>query len=100
MVEGARVERSVLAAARNPFVVRFHASFTSRENLYLVMEYAPGGDLASLLRALGALDERAARQYAAEVALALEYCHALGVVHRDVKVRRRGREFLSLHATI
>jgi hypothetical protein len=99
MVEGARVERSVLAAARNPFVVRFHASFTSRENLYLVMEYAPGGDLASLLRALGALDERAARQYAAEVALALEYCHALGVVHRDVKVRgRKIVSFFSRHA--
>lgn len=85
MVQSARNERNILAMADNPFVVRFFYSFTSRDNLYIVMEYAPGGDLASLLRALGALEEDTARQYAAEVALALEYCHAQGIIHRDVK---------------
>ena len=56
--------------------VRFYYSFTSRENLYIVMEYANGGDCYSLLRNLGALDEDAARMYVAETVLALEYCHA------------------------
>ncbi|KAK2079205.1 hypothetical protein QBZ16_002896 [Prototheca wickerhamii] len=81
MVESARNERNILAATRNPFVVRFHTSFTSRDNLYLVMEYAPGGDLFSLLRALGCLDEDIARP----TVLALEYCHAQGIIHRDLK---------------
>ncbi len=37
-------ERNILALANNPFVVRFYYSFTSRENLYIVMEYLNGGD--------------------------------------------------------
>ena len=56
--------------------MRFYYSFTSRDNLYIVMEYANGGDCYSLLRNLGALDEDAARMYVAETVLALEYCHA------------------------
>lgn len=47
--------------------VRFFYSFTCRENLYLVMEYLNGGDLYSLLRNLGCLDEDVARIYIAEV---------------------------------
>ena len=85
MVESARNERNILAMANNPFVIRFYFSFTSRENLYIVMEYAPGGDLASLLRSLGALEESIARKYMCEVILALEYCHAQGIIHRDLK---------------
>lgn len=47
--------------------VRFFYSFTCRENLYLVMEYLNGGDLFSLLKNLGCLDEDMARIYIAEV---------------------------------
>lgn len=85
MVQSARNERNILAIANNPFVIRFYYSFTSKDNLYIVMEYSPGGDLASLLKSLGALDEDALRQYAAEIVLALEYCHDQGIIHRDLK---------------
>ena len=85
MVESARNERNILAMANNPFVVRFYFSFTSRDNIYIVMEYSNGGDIASLLRNMGALDEHVARQYISEVVLALEYCHAQGIIHRDIK---------------
>ena len=47
--------------------VPFFSSFTCRENLYLVMEYLNGGDLYSILRNLGCLDEDMARVYIAEV---------------------------------
>ncbi|KAI0529428.1 hypothetical protein KFK09_001977 [Dendrobium nobile] len=66
-VESILAERNILISARNPFVVRFYYSFTSRENLYLVMEYLNGGDLYSLLRNLGCLGEDMARLYIAEV---------------------------------
>lgn len=49
------------------------------------MEYLNGGDLYSLLRNLGCLDEDVARVYIAELVLALEYLHSLRVVHRDLK---------------
>ncbi|CAJ1952104.1 unnamed protein product [Sphenostylis stenocarpa] len=84
-VESILAERDILITVRNPFVVRFFYSFTCRENLYLVMEYLNGGDLYSLLRNLGCLDEEVARVYIAEVVLALEYLHSLRVVHRDLK---------------
>ena len=82
----ALAERDALArGGANPFVVRLFYSFTSAQNLYLVMEYAPGGDCYSLLRSLGRLEEPMVRTYLAEVVLALEYCHARGIVHRDLK---------------
>ena len=55
--------------------MRFYYSFTSRDNLYIVMEYLNGGDCFSLPRVLGALDEETAQLYIAETVLALEYCH-------------------------
>ncbi|KAJ0238396.1 serine/threonine protein kinase IREH1 [Hirschfeldia incana] len=70
---------------RNPFVVHFFYSFTCHENLYLVMEYLNGGDLCSLLRNLGCLEEDIVRVYIAQVVLALEYLHSEGVVHHDLK---------------
>ncbi|KAK1315187.1 Serine/threonine-protein kinase AtPK1/AtPK6 [Acorus calamus] len=84
-VESILAERDILISVRNPFVVRFFYSFTCQENLYLVMEYLNGGDLYSLLRNLGCLDEEVARIYIAEVVLALEYLHSEHVVHRDLK---------------
>ncbi|KAM7258107.1 hypothetical protein ACFE04_013848 [Oxalis oulophora] len=84
-VERILAERNILITVRNPFVVRFFYSFTCRDNLYLVMEYLNGGDLYSLLRKVGCLEEDVARIYIAELVLALEYLHSLGIVHRDLK---------------
>ncbi|XP_043713564.1 probable serine/threonine protein kinase IRE4 [Telopea speciosissima] len=84
-IERILAERNILITVRNPFVVRFFYSFTCSDNLYLVMEYLNGGDLYSLLRNVGCLEEDAARIYIAELVLALEYLHSLGIVHRDLK---------------
>ncbi|CAM8906040.1 unnamed protein product [Rhodiola kirilowii] len=84
-VESILAERNILISIRNPFVVRFYYSFTCRENLYLVMEYLNGGDLYSLLKNLGCLDEDMARVYISEIVLALEYLHSINVIHRDLK---------------
>ncbi|KAJ0860547.1 putative protein kinase AGC-RSK-2 family [Helianthus annuus] len=65
------------------------ASLASRKKLFscLVMEYCPGGDLHTLRQRQPGkhFSEYAARFYAAEVLLALEYLHMLGVVYRDLK---------------
>eukprot|EP00976_Prorocentrum_cordatum_P037493 762175-Prorocentrum_minimum.AAC.2 len=85
MVHQVQAERDILVSTRSPFVVRCFYSFTSEQNLYLVMEYHNGGDCGSLLHGLGCLDEPMARQYVAETVLALEYIHSAGIVHRDLK---------------
>ncbi|ORY00923.1 kinase-like protein [Basidiobolus meristosporus CBS 931.73] len=81
-------ERDILARGRGSWwIPNLHSAFQDHENLYLVMEYVPGGDLFSLLakRDEPILDEQAARFYIAEVILALEELHALGYAHRDIK---------------
>eukprot|EP00035_Acanthoeca_spectabilis_P023708 m.450529 g.450529 ORF g.450529 m.450529 type:complete len:1575 (-) comp20015_c0_seq1:43-4767(-) len=78
-------EKEVLKFASNPFVVQFFCSFTTQQSLYIVMEYAGGGDLANYLKNMGQLLEREARRYIAESVLAVEYIHTFGIVHRDLK---------------
>lgn len=78
-------EKEVLKFAQNPFVVQFYCSFSSQQSLYIVMEYACGGDLAAMLKVVGAFDEATARRYFAETVLAVEYIHEFDIVHRDLK---------------
>ena len=85
MISQAMAERDALIQTDNPFIVKLYYTFASARHLYIVTEYAVGGDLYSLLRQLGRLGEDHCRQYAAEIVLALEYCHARGIIHRDLK---------------
>jgi serine/threonine protein kinase len=85
MVSQVMAERKVLSLSRNPFVVRLYYAFQSKEFLYLVMEYLNGGDLSSLISSFGCFDDEMCRVYSAEVILALEYLHANGITHRDLK---------------
>ncbi|KAK8963930.1 Protein kinase PINOID [Platanthera guangdongensis] len=84
----AETERRVLRILDHPFLPNLYADFDASPHFScVVMEYCGGGDLHSLLhRQPGrrfALS--AARFYAAEVLLALEYLHMLGIVYRDLK---------------
>ena len=85
MVKHVLTERNILVRTQNPFVVKLYYSFQSAHHLYLVMEYCPGGDLASLLQKMQWFPEQMAKQYLAEALLALEYLHDHGIVHRDLK---------------
>ena len=85
-ITNVRAERMILMnRTQSPFVVKLFFTFQSAEYLYLVMEYLPGGDCASLVKALGELPEAWARQYLAEIVHGLAYLHSTGVVHRDMK---------------
>ncbi|GBP74880.1 hypothetical protein EVAR_57104_1 [Eumeta japonica] len=79
-------ERDILAAGAVPWLVKLQYAFQDTANLFLVMEFCPGGDLAGFLaRRNYPLPEKDAAFYVAEVAHALRALHALGYVHRDVK---------------
>ncbi|PWZ00784.1 hypothetical protein BCV70DRAFT_160776 [Testicularia cyperi] len=85
-ITNVKAERMILMTQnQSPFVVKLFFTFQSAEYLYLVMEYLPGGDCASLGKVLGGLPEEWARQYIAEVVVGLEHLHSKGVVHRDLK---------------
>jgi len=79
-------ERYVLATAgRHPLVVEIHSAFQDTDYLYLVMEYVPGGDLLTMLIRRTTLSEDWVRFYIAEIVVALDKLHSVGVIHRDVK---------------
>ncbi|KAJ3106270.1 hypothetical protein HDU97_006721 [Phlyctochytrium planicorne] len=80
-----KAERMILTQLDSPFVVRLYFSFQSKDNLYLVMEYLNGGDCAALIKAVGQLDEKWAKQYVSEVVVGLGFLHSKGIVHRDLK---------------
>lgn len=75
-------ERDALAISKSPFVVKLFYSLQSKEHVYLIMEYMIGGDLKSLLHNLIYFDEKMAVFYLSEVALALDYLHQHGIIHR------------------
>ena len=80
-----RAERDVLSEANNEWIVGLKASFQDNENLYLVMEFLPGGDLMNLLMLKDIISEDEAAFYMAETVLAIESIHNMNVIHRDLK---------------
>ncbi len=81
-----REERNVLANAdKNPWVVTLKCSFQDHDNLYLVMEYLPGGDLMNLLMKKDIFSHEEAQFYTAEMLLSLDSVHKMKYIHRDLK---------------
>lgn len=80
-----KAERDVLAGSDSPWVVSLYYSFQDLVNLYLIMEFLPGGDLMTMLIRWQIFTEDITRFYMAECVLAIEAIHKLGFIHRDVK---------------
>ena len=82
-----RRERSVLEYVSHPFVVGLLHAFITEAKVYLVLEFCGGGDLHQHLMQseTGRFTEEQSRFYTAELVLALEYLHDLGVIYRDLK---------------
>uniref|UniRef100_A0A9L0IQG9 non-specific serine/threonine protein kinase n=1 Tax=Equus asinus TaxID=9793 RepID=A0A9L0IQG9_EQUAS len=79
-------ERNILSRSTSPWIPQLQYAFQDKNNLYLVMEYQPGGDLLSLLnRYEDQLDENMIQFYLAELILAVHSVHQMGYVHRDIK---------------
>ncbi|MQL94191.1 hypothetical protein Taro_026845 [Colocasia esculenta] len=98
----AKTEREILGLLDHPFLPTLYSHFETDKFYCLVMEYCSGGNLHSLRQRQPNkhFTEQAARFYASEVLLALEYLHMLGVVYRDLKpenvlVRAGGHIMLS-----
>ncbi|CAD7083225.1 unnamed protein product [Hermetia illucens] len=85
--EHTRTERQVLEAIRqSPFLVGMHYAFQTETRLYLVLDYVSGGELFTHLYKNEHFTEDEVRIYIAEVVLALEQLHKLGIIYRDIKL--------------
>ncbi|KAK5072638.1 rim15, signal transduction response regulator [Lithohypha guttulata] len=85
-VTNVKAERAIMMwQGESDFVAKLYWTFSSKDYLFLVMEYLNGGDCASLVKILGGLTEDWAKKYVAEVVLGVEHLHSRGIVHRDLK---------------
>ncbi|KZV47165.1 hypothetical protein F511_05216 [Dorcoceras hygrometricum] len=98
----AQTEKEILEILNHPFLPTLYAHFTTNKFSCLIMEHCPGGDLHVLRQKQPkkSYPEQSARFYVAEVLLALEYLHMLGIVYRDLKpenilIREDGHIMLS-----
>ncbi|KAF4368813.1 hypothetical protein F8388_021425 [Cannabis sativa] len=98
----AQTEREILQSLDHPFLPSLYTHFETEKFSCLVMEFCPGGDLHTLRQRQPGkyFPEQAVKFYVAEVLLALEYLHMLGIVYRDLKpenvlVREDGHIMLS-----
>jgi len=78
-------EKRILECVSFPFLINMVSHFKDNSNLYMVLEFVSGGELFKHLRYVGKFDEAHSRFYAAQVVLALEYLHHIGVIYRDLK---------------
>ena len=87
LVEQTRTERTILESVnRHPFVVKLYYAFQDQEKLYLILEYAQGGELFHHLAMERMFSEEVAAFYMAEMVLALEHLHHnVRVIYRDLK---------------
>jgi protein kinase A len=84
-VEHTNSERAMLSRVQHPFIVNLWGTFQDSANLYMIMDFVPGGELFTLLRKSQRFPNPVAKFYAAEVALALDYLHGLDIIYRDLK---------------
>ena len=82
-----RFQREIRTQARlhHPHILPLFDSGTAAGRLYYTMPYVEAGSLRDRLRRVGRIDVSTSVQLATEVASALAYAHALGVIHRDLK---------------
>ncbi|CAK9142854.1 unnamed protein product [Ilex paraguariensis] len=81
------IEKKILKMLDHPFLPTLYAEFEASHFSCVVMEYCSGGDLHSLRHKQPhrRFSLSSARFYAAEVLVALEYLHMLGIIYRDLK---------------
>lgn len=85
-VGNVKAERAIMMwQGQSEFVAKLYWTFSSKDYLYLVMEYLNGGDCASLIKVLGGLPEEWVKKYLGEVVLGVEHLHSRGIIHRDLK---------------
>lgn len=81
-----KTEKEILESVRHPYIVKLFYAMQDQQKLYLILEYAQGGELFHHLATRAMLTEDVVSFYCAEMVLALVHLHVnVGVVYRDLK---------------
>ncbi|XP_070588538.1 aurora kinase C-like isoform X2 [Erythrolamprus reginae] len=78
-------EVEIQSRLRHPNILRLYGYFHDASRVYLILEYAPRGEVYKELQKFKKFDEQQTATYMTELADALLYCHSKKVIHRDLK---------------
>ena len=82
------MEKLVLALEdknKPPFLTALKTSFQDEDNLYMVMEFLPGGDLLFHLLKENRFSDERTKFYIAEISLGIFFLHSKEIIYRDLK---------------
>mmetsp|Transcript_3205 Transcript_3205/g.7530 ORF Transcript_3205/g.7530 Transcript_3205/m.7530 type:complete len:762 (+) Transcript_3205:56-2341(+) len=84
-VERVAREIHILKLVQHPHIIQLYEIIETPRQLYLIMEYCPGGELFDYIVAQGRVKEREACRFFHQIMAGVEQIHRMNVVHRDLK---------------
>ena len=78
-------ERHILKYLHHKFITNLYFSFQDNENLYLILDYFPGGDLRFYLSKNVQFKENELKFFISNIIISLKYLHQNNILHRDIK---------------
>ena len=84
-IEHVKSEKAILARINHPYIVNLKGTFQSPTHVFMLLDYACGGELFTLLRREGRFSNDVGLFFAVEIILAFEYLHSSNIAYRDLK---------------
>ncbi|XP_078102793.1 serine/threonine-protein kinase SIK3 homolog isoform X2 [Sander vitreus] len=78
-------EVQIMKLLKHPHIIRLYQVMETERMIYLVTEYASGGEIFDHLVAHGRMAEKDARKKFKQIVAAVHFCHCRNIVHRDLK---------------
>lgn len=85
-VKYVNIEKEALQKLNNSIgIIKLYCTFQDESSLYFLLEFAPNGDLLSLMKKYGSLNEETTCHFSAQIIDAIHFIHFNGIIHRDIK---------------